>query len=151
LTLSPESTFVLPERVTPVPDGRLDEQFWAGTRLETLLLQRCSACGGWQWGPEWICFRCGSFDLDWEEVGKSDGRYEGVVYSWERVWHPTTAALASAVPYVALLVTLASAGDCRMMGNLVGDPSAAVSIGDAVYAVFEHHADYSLVQWSRLP
>jgi uncharacterized protein len=144
-----EKSYLLPERVKPVPDGLLDARFWDGTRAEKLLLQRCSSCAGWQWGPEWICFHCGSFDLSWEEVPKGHGRYEGVVYSWERVWHPTTTTLAAAVPYVAMLVTLPTAGDCRLMGNLAGDPAAPVTIGDAVYAVFEHHPDYSLVQWSR--
>jgi hypothetical protein len=30
----------------------------------------------------------------------------------------------------------------------VGDQLAEVAIGDRVQAVFEHHADYSLVQWA---
>jgi uncharacterized protein len=149
VSITAESSYVLPERVKPVPDGSLDDRFWAGTQAGQLLLQRCSSCSGWQWGPEWICFRCGSCDLTWEEVPKTAGRYEGVIYSWERVWHATTKMLEAAVPYVAVLVTLPTAGDCRMMGNLVGEQVAPVTIGQSVYAVFEHHADYSLVQWSR--
>ena len=31
-------------------------------------MQRCNACGGWQWGPEYICHRCHSFDLGFEQV-----------------------------------------------------------------------------------
>ena len=25
----------------------------------------------WQWGPEWVCHRCHSFDLGWEEVARA--------------------------------------------------------------------------------
>lgn len=147
---STENSFVLPERIHPVPEDGLDDQFWSGTRSEKLMLQRCNACSAWQWGPEWICFHCGSFDLGWDEVPKSNGGYEGVIYSWERVWHPSSPVLADSVPYVPLLVSMPTAGNCRLMGNLVEDASAPVSIGDRVRAVFEHHADYTLVQWSRL-
>ena len=31
-------------------------------------MQRCDACDGWQWGPEWCCHRCHSFDLRYEET-----------------------------------------------------------------------------------
>jgi hypothetical protein len=39
----------------------------------------------------------------------------------------------------------------RMVGNLLGDPMQAVTIGTDVDGVFEHHPDsdppYSLLQW----
>ena len=58
----------------PAPDG-LDRPFWEGLQQDKLVLQRCNACDGWQWGPEWVCHRCRSFDLRWEETpaeGESD-------------------------------------------------------------------------------
>jgi uncharacterized OB-fold protein len=75
----------------------------------------------------------------------------GVIYSWERVWHPSHASLKGHGPYLAVLVELPEAGSVRMVGNLLGDPMQAVTIGARVEGVFEHHPDastaYSLLQW----
>jgi uncharacterized OB-fold protein len=141
---------LLPEIVIPIPDGDgLDTEYRSALRDERLVIQRCSSCGRWQWGPEWICLSCRSFDLTWEEVPRDGGRYRGVVYSWSRVWHPTHPKLGDAVPYVVIAVTLPGADDVRMIGNLVGEPRAAVEIGSPVQALFEHHERFTLVQWER--
>ena len=87
----------------PQPDG-LDAPFWEGLRSDKLLLQRCNDCNGWQWGPEWCCHRCHSFDLRYEETPA-----EGILYSHERVWHPVHPALAEQGPYVVVLVELPQA------------------------------------------
>ena len=55
---------------SPLPDG-LSAPYWEGTRRRKLLIQKCGGCGAWQWGPEWICHRCHSFDL---EVGGDRGQ-----------------------------------------------------------------------------
>jgi uncharacterized OB-fold protein len=130
-------------------DG-LDAPYWEATLRHELVVQRCASCGTHQWGPEWVCHACQGFDLDWAAVEPS-----GVVYSWQRVWHPVHPALADACPYVVLLVELPHADGVRMVGNLVGDPLQDVQIGDAVVAVFEDHPDgdppYTLVQWRLGP
>ncbi len=130
---------------TPAGDG-LDAEYWAGTARGELIVQRCSACSRYQWGPEWICHRCRSFALEWAPVAP-----HGLIYSWERIWHPVHPAVAEACPYVVVLVELPHADGIRMVGNLLADPTAPVPIGAPVEAVFEHHADaapqYSLVQW----
>lgn len=138
----------LPEGL-PAPSAGADglsTPYWEGTRREKLLIQYCLGCDHWQWGPEWICHRCNSFDLDWREV---EGR--GVIYSYQRIWHPVHPALNRHGPYIAVLVELPSAGNVRMVGNLLGDPKQDVPIGAPVGAVFEHHASasppFSLVQW----
>jgi uncharacterized OB-fold protein len=142
--------FALPERLRPVPErSGLDEPYWAALAARRLVVQRCRVCDGWQWGPEWICARCASFDVGWHEVPASDGEYRGEIFSWERVWHPTDRGLADAVPYVVVLVALPTAGAVRMIGNLLGDPMRDVVIGTEVRAVIEAHDDYSLVQWER--
>ena len=140
----------LPEglpRPRPEADD-LSAPYWDAVRREILLVQRCRGCTTWQWGPEWICHRCHSFDLDWVEVA---GRAR--IYSWERSHHPVHFALESAVPYVVVLVELPEAGNVRMVGNLLGDPLRDIEIGTEVEAVFEHHDDveppYTLVQWRR--
>ena len=75
----------------------------------------------------------------------------GRIFSWERVWHPSHAALRQRGPYLAILVEIPQAGGVRMVGNLLGDPLQNVVIGADVDGVFEHHADsdpaYSLLQW----
>lgn len=133
---------------THQPDG-LDRAYHEGAKNERLVLQRCNACSKFQWGPEWICHRCHSFDLGW-----ADAPTEGVIYSYERVWHPVHPALKEQGPYVVVLVELPGADDVRLVGNLLGDPKAPVVIGAKVRAVFEHHADvekpFTLVQWERV-
>jgi uncharacterized OB-fold protein len=156
------SATYLPEglpRPVPEPDG-LSAPYWEGTRRGELRVQRCRACRTWQWGPEWICHACLSFDLGWETV---EGR--GRIYSWERVWHPVHPALKEAGTYIVVLVELPDAGNIRMIGNLLGDPHQEIRIGAPVEAVFEPHdgaaqtsghggpttkdpqAPYTLVHW----
>jgi uncharacterized OB-fold protein len=142
------STHYLPPGLpapVPEPDG-LDAPYWAGTRQNELRIQRCRDCRAWIWGPEWICHQCLSFDLEWQRV---EGR--GLIYSWERAWHPVHPALKGHPPYIVALVELPEAGHVRMLGNLLGDPHQEVRIGAAVEAVFEPHdeakAPYTLVHW----
>jgi uncharacterized OB-fold protein len=143
-----ENNYYLPANMpspVPSPDG-LDAPYWEGTRRTELLVQKCGACGNWQWGPEWLCHHCQSFDLVWQEV---EGK--GVIYSWERPWHPVHQALKGRGAYTVVLVELPGAGNVRMIGNLLGPDDQIVEIGAAVEAVFEAHDDadvpYTLVQW----
>jgi uncharacterized OB-fold protein len=129
------------------PDG-LSAPYWEGLRRGKLLVQRCGRCNSWQFGPEWLCHRCHAFDPAWTEVEP-----RGRIFSWERVWHPSHAALKGHGPYIAVLVELPWAGGIRMVGNLLGDPAQAVTIGAEVEGVFEHHLEsnppYSLLQWRQ--
>ncbi|MGC2778972.1 MAG: zinc ribbon domain-containing protein [Bradyrhizobium sp.] len=129
----------------PEPDG-LSKPYWNGLRENRLLVQRCSRCCTWQFGPEWICSVCHTFDPDWTEIEP-----RGCIFSWERVWHPSHALLRQHVPHVAVLVEIPHAGSIRMVGNLLGDPLQSVRIGAPVEGCFEHHPDgsrpYSLLQW----
>ncbi|RXT45620.1 Zn-ribbon domain-containing OB-fold protein [Bradyrhizobium betae] len=145
-----ENSFHLPEGL-PIPTAepdRLSAPYWEGLRQGRLLVQRCSGCGTWQFGPEWICHRCHAFDPDWVEIAP-----RGRIFSWERVWHPSHPALRQHGPYLAVLVELPHAGGIRMVGNLPGDPMQEVAIGADVVGSFEHHPGsdppYSLLQWHR--
>lgn len=135
----------LPKPV-PAPDG-LDTPFWEAAAAGILKLQRCHACNHWQWGPEWICHRCLSDDLGFDEVAP-----RGRIYSFERVWHPVHPALEEQGPYLVVLVEFPDCDGVRMIGNLLGDPEQEVTIGAPVKAVFEHHPDdeppHTLVQWT---
>ncbi len=126
------------------PDG-LAQPYWDATRQGKLKIQKCKGCAAHQWGPEWICHRCHSFDLDWVDV-----QGKGRIYSYERPHHPVHQALNGHGPYIIVLVELDGI-NIRMVGNLLGDPKQTVPIGGAVEAVFEPHDDadppYTLVQW----
>jgi uncharacterized OB-fold protein len=142
------TTTYLPDglpRPSAAPDG-LAQPYWDGTREGKLRVQKCRGCGAWQWGPEWICHRCHSFDLAWEAI---EGR--GRIYSYQKPHHPVHPALTGHGAYIVVLVELPAYGNIRMVGNLLGDPAQPVPIGAAVEAVFEPHdnADppYTLVQW----
>ena len=132
----------------PYNDG-LAEEYWKANRRHELVVQRCTKCKTWQWGPDYICYNCHSSELTYEQVAKT-----GVIYSWERCWYPVHPALRDGVPYIVVLVELPQAGNVRMVGNLVGDPEQKVVIGSKVEAVFEDHDDdpnaedhFTLVHW----
>ncbi len=137
--------YLRPGLPQPVAAG-LDAPYWQGLRENRLLIQQCAACGGWQWGPEWVCHHCLSDQLHFAEVPA-----EGIIYSYERVWHPVHPALAEQGAYIVVLVTLPHAGDVRVVGNLLGDPEQTVPIGARVVGEFEHHEDadppFSLLHW----
>jgi uncharacterized OB-fold protein len=135
---------VLPEGLpapAPSPDG-LDRPYFEAAARHQLVAQRCNACRTWQWGPEWLCHACHSFDVGWAEP-PGPAR----IFAYERVWHPVHPALAQGVPYVVVLVEFTAAGGIRMIGNLTGDPRAEVSVGAVVTPVFEDHDHYTLIQW----
>ena len=130
------------------PDG-LDTAYYEGLAAGEIRVQFCPACETYQWGPEWACHACHNFEIEWRSV---DGR--GRIYTWERVWHPVHPALKDACPYLTAIVELPGAQNIRLIGNVIGDPLQAVTVGDAVEAVFERHPDadppYTLLQWRRL-
>ena len=129
----------------PVPDG-LDDAYWQGLQDNKLLIQHCNSCQQWQWGPEWLCHQCHSFELSFEEI-----EAKGIIYSHERVWHPIHPALKEQGPYLVVLIEFPQADNVRIVGNLLGDPQQTIKIGVEVSGVFEHHNDeqpsYSLLHW----
>ena len=134
----------LPQPV-PAVDG-LDAEFWQGLSHEKILLQHCCGCSRWQWGPEWICHRCHSEDLEFSDVPGA-----ALIYSYERVWHPVHPALKEQGAYLVVLVEFPAADNVRLVGNLLGDAHQEVTIGSKVRPVFEHHKDsdpaFTLLQW----
>ncbi len=148
--MSDAKTRALPAGLpAPMTDEPLSAAYWAGTRAKRLMVQKCRGCGRHQWGPEWICHRCHSFDLEWVEVAP-----RGRIYSWERPHHPVHPALTGHGPYTIVLVELPQADGVRMIGNLLCAPDAPVEIGAEVEAVFEPHDDadppFTLVHWKTI-
>lgn len=122
--------------------------FWKGLVENRLRIQRCRHCRSWQWGPEYICSTCHSFELEWVDVEP-----KGTIYSWTRIWQATQPALAGAIPYLVVLVELDAAPGVRLIGNLLGPGVQPAPIGAAVEGVFEQHAAeqpaHALLQWRR--
>ncbi|CAN5489250.1 hypothetical protein BH09PSE5_BH09PSE5_33820 [soil metagenome] len=142
----------LPEGLPiPVPEADgLSAPHWNGLKEGRLNLQRCRACSTWQWGPEWICHKCHSFDVGWQDVEP-----QGRIYSWTRVWHPTHSALNKRGAYIVVVVELPEAGGVRVVGNLLGDAQQPVEIDTRVSGVFEKHPNtepaYALLHWKVDP
>ena len=129
------------------PDG-LDTPYWEGTRAGRAAhpaLPRAAAT--WQWGPEWICHHCLSFDI--ELAARGGPRAASTAGSAPGI--RCTRRSRGIRPYIVVLVELPDAGDVRMLGNLLGDPHQEVRIGAPVEAVFEPHDDakppFTLVHW----
>ncbi len=113
----------------PVPTAETKE-YWAGCKRHELLIQRCRACGRFQFYPRAICANCLSDDVDWV---KSSGN--GTVYTYSVVHRAPSKAFAAEAPYTTAIVELEEG--VRMMTNVVGCPPDAVHIGMPVTVVFD--------------
>ena len=120
----------------------MDKGFWDAVNQHKLTVQRCNACGGFQFGPEWICHKCHSANMGWQKVSG-----KGRLHSWTRCWNPVHPALKEACPYIVVVVELPDAGNVRMVGNLIGDVKKDPPFDANVEPVFEDHPDATLVQW----
>lgn len=139
------NTYYLNEGLPSPKATSLDEPYWSGLEENELRIQQCQSCKKWQWGPEWICHRCLSDQLEFLPVEPV-----GNIYSYERVWHPVHPALAEQGAYLIVLVELPHADHVRLVGNMIGDPVQEVVIGAPVKGVFEHHPGkepYTLLHW----
>lgn len=100
-----------------------------------IAVQRCTSCSTLQHPPEEICHACGAMAFDTATLAPT-----GTVYSYTVVHYAANAALADAVPYTVVLVSLDDAPHIRVVGNLIGDGeqhSAEVRIGMPVVATWD--------------
>jgi uncharacterized OB-fold protein len=97
-----------PPRPQPVPTPETKE-FWAGTAVGELRLQRCQVCRSAYFPPQPHCPRCGSGNVD---VIRASGR--GILYSYV-ISH--LAAPGFEAPYVIAVVELEEGP--RLLTNIV--------------------------------
>lgn len=97
-----------------------------------IAVQKCDGCGVLQHPPEEICHSCGGMRFGTETLSP-----RGTVHSYTIAHYPVHPALAGAVPYAVVLVSLDDAPHLRVVGNMPGTPLADVRIGLAVEAVWE--------------
>ena len=110
-----------------------------------IVVQRCASCATLQHPPEEVCAACGAMAFDHVELAPT-----GTVHSLTVVHYAANAALADAVPYTVVLVSLDDAPQLRVVGNLDGD----VAIGLPVVATWERRVaddgtEILLPQWRR--
>ena len=100
--------------------------FWAATRQEKLVVQRCDACGRLRFPPHPFCSACRSEAVSWTEVS---GR--GRIWSYLVHHDPTLPAYSAFAPFPVIVVELDEDRRLRMSGNIVATPGAAINSVDA--------------------
>ena len=135
VTLRDRATYLpggLP-RPVPQPDG-LDAPYWEGTQRGELRVQRCRACRAWQWGPEWICHACLSFDLAWgtnvepigapqaiaAKVAATDEGCGKFAFQWDTSWGKVILFLDDHLGIPHLIEAAVAAGTFGITISLVG-------------------------------
>jgi uncharacterized OB-fold protein len=96
-----------------VPDVDATNEAWFTSG--SLAVQRCAACGSLQHPPEEICHACGGMRFDVQVVAP-----RGTVDSYTVVHYAAHPALADAVPYTVVLVSLDDAPHLRVVGDIDG-------------------------------
>jgi uncharacterized OB-fold protein len=115
----------------PVPAATLETRpYWEGCRRHELRIQRCGACGHYQFYPRIYCAQCFGEQVEWVTAA---GR--GTVETFTIVRRPVSPAFAGEVPYVVALVRLDEGPS--MMTNIVGCAPAQVATGMRVAVTFE--------------
>jgi uncharacterized OB-fold protein len=128
----------------PMPDldDPLVAAFFAATKQERLVVQRCADCHFLRWPPGPLCPQCQSTRSDWTDIRPTGSLYSYAVY--HRAMNP---AFADDVPYTVGLIELDDGP--RMYGRLMGDYDAG-SVGCRMHARFVPASpDVTFVHWAR--
>ena len=112
----------------------LARPFWQGTREHELRLQRCRACGSFQFPPQVLCRSCLTEEQDWTVTSGN-----ATVYSFVVQHRPATPAFVDDVPYVVAVVELDEGP--LMLTNIVGCTPDAVKVGMPVEVTFVDATD----------
>ena len=97
-----------------------------------LAVQQCASCETLQHPPEEICHACLGTEFTTRALAPV-----GTVHSYTVVHYPTNPALADAVPYAVVLVSLDDAPHLRVVGNMPETPLDDVRIGLRVVPYWE--------------
>ena len=112
----------------------LARPFWQGTHEHELRLQRCRACGSFQFPPQVLCRACLAEEQDWTSTsGKA------TVYSFVVQHRPATPAFVDDVPYVVAVVELEEGP--LLLTNIVECAPDEVTVGMAVEVTFVDATD----------
>lgn len=115
----------------PFPEPTLETRpYWDGCREHELRIQRCAACGNYQFFPRIYCVKCFGERVEWI---RASGR--ATVLSFTIVRRPVSPAFKDDLPYVVAIVTLEEGP--TMMTNIIGCAPERVAIGMPVEVAFE--------------
>ena len=104
--------------------------YWNACRNHQLMIQKCNACGNYQFYPRIMCTQCMSKDVEWLE---SSG--QGEVISFTIVRRAVSKAYADEAPYVVALIKLTEGP--TLMSNVVECDVESVKIEMPVEVLFE--------------
>lgn len=135
----------------PALDGD-SRPFWEAAARGELVVQECGDCGRPRHPPRPMCPVCNSFTAAW---APRSGRAR--VWSFVVPHPPLLPAFSAYAPYNVCVVELDDAPGIRLVGNLVGEPGAAINsvdpatirIGEPVRVVFEPAGDVGLPRFVR--
>jgi uncharacterized OB-fold protein len=108
--------------------------FWDATREQRFVLPWCTECERAIWYPRTTCPSCFGSAIEWR-----DDTGEGTVYAVSVHYRPGPGRDPNDGPYAVVLVDL-DAG-VRMMSNVVGCPTEAVTTGMRVTVAWEPLSD----------
>ena len=129
-------------KTIPLPrPTALSRPHWDGCREGVLRVQRCDACGSYEFIPQAVCTKCQADELGW---GESSGR--GSVYSHTTVHRPPRPEFDA--PYVVAIVELEEGW--HMLTNLVDCRPEEVAIGLPVEVDFRAVSDEITLPCFRL-
>ena len=121
----------------PLP-GLTDQTrpFWQAAREGRLLLQKCAACGTFNFHPKPWCIACGCRDLAWTEARPTGTVYSHTVSRSVAMNYPGWAA---ELPVIMCLIDLDDGA--RLYGQVTGCTPEEIRIGLRVQAYFEAISD----------
>ena len=128
-------------RPVPEPDG-ISQFFWDGAAEGRLLIQRCTACGKYQYPPDVACTYCQCETLDATEVSGRGTLYAHVVP--DRTFHE---GFVAHLPYVVALVELDEQPHLRMITNIVDVEPDQLIDGMRLEVTYERRGAVTLPQF----
>ena len=113
---------------TPTPTS---EPYWSALRDDRVLLQKCQACGSWNFYPRSHCSHCLSPELEWLEVSGT-----GTLYTYTIAHQPTAPHFADEVPQILCMVTLDEG--VRLTSTLVNVEPNQIRVNMPLKPYFDH-------------
>jgi uncharacterized protein len=117
----------MPEAPSPLAD-QFSQRYWNAAREGTLLIQRCPACGRYQFYPRRHCTACFAPDPDWAPASG-----HGRLHTYAIINRTPNAEFAADCPYVLAIIELDEGP--RMTARIVGKTDG-IACDQRVHAVF---------------
>jgi hypothetical protein len=119
----------IPKKPAPIVNDWA-RPFWAATRDNRLIIQKCRDCDKHIFYPRIACPHCFSDNVEWVPASG-----KGTVYSYTVVEANAPSAFMNDIPYVVAVVKLEEG--VQMLSNIVGCHPAAVKCDMPVEVTFE--------------